>query len=139
MGGDAVCVVFVFICGQPGLRWANRQLQDRRILTRTQPCKEHDATVGKLDGIVMGARIISIDLAEAADLIWNRPFPSSKKQRLNCAMVALDVLFKDELRSRQEANCDRRFFRRGKPASELFGKFEVISLSPTWAGREDTL
>jgi len=26
VGGDAVCVVFVFICGQPGLRWANRQL-----------------------------------------------------------------------------------------------------------------
>jgi hypothetical protein len=50
------------------LRSQRRQLQNSRNLTRPQSRQENDLPVGELERIMMGMRLISVDLAKLSDL-----------------------------------------------------------------------
>jgi hypothetical protein len=38
------------------------QLQNRRRLAFTQKCQQHDAPIGKFEGVVMGRHFVFVDL-----------------------------------------------------------------------------
>jgi hypothetical protein len=87
-------------------------LQDRRALASFEPRQQLNATVGKLDRIVMHIRIVNVDLAESPDFVRDNPCVFVEKGCLKPIMMPQDILFKDKFGAGQKANRNRGFLRR---------------------------
>src|SRR5579871_5086847 len=54
-------------------RRLRRQLQNRGMLADAEVSEQHDPAIGKLDGVVVGAGVIHVDLPEASHPMRDHP------------------------------------------------------------------
>jgi hypothetical protein len=59
--------------------------------------EQHDPAIGKLDGVVMRAWIIQIDLAESPDPMRDVPRISLEKAQEKSGLLPLDIAIESDL------------------------------------------
>jgi hypothetical protein len=105
-----------------------RKLEHCCFLTFKQVSEEHDLPVWKFQRIMMGSRVVSVDLPEDGSRVIDCiRFPAKQP-----ALPTPHLLGKGKLRSRENTDCCADIFRRSKPSSagiEVVGGQFVADLS----------
>ena len=114
--------------------WLRRQLKHRRLLTATQLGQENNAPIRKFERIMVRPLLVLIYLSEDCRRVNECfDFPTDDKAGFcNCNRAG-----KRELGPRKNADRHGIVFRRSEPVP--VPKSCVVSLSPTFAGRDLTL
>jgi len=90
-------------------RRLRRQLQHCGVLTNAEMGQQHDLATGKLNGIVVGARIIQVDLPEPPDPVGDVPRFFLEKTEEKSGLLALDIAIERNLGAGEKADGDLRF------------------------------
>jgi hypothetical protein len=102
-------------------RRLRRQLQNRSMLAEAEVGEQHDPAVGKLDGVVVGAGVIHVDLPEASYPMRDHPGLLIEEAQKKSGLLALDVAVERELGAGKQADGyvrladSRKSLRRGVP------------------------
>jgi hypothetical protein len=91
-----------------------RQLQYGGVLTYAQVGEQHDLTTGKLNGIVMRAGIIQVDLSEPPDPMRDVPRFFLEQTQKKSGLLAPHIVVERELGAREKAYGHLGFPNRGE-------------------------
>jgi hypothetical protein len=94
----------------------DRQLQHRGILSGAQVRQQHDLAIWEFECIVMGARVIPVDLPEPGNFMSERPRMPPEDAQLESGRLPLNPVFEHDLGAGEQADRQVRLPNRRKPA-----------------------